>query len=191
MDTLDKLYIIPPYNLDGPITNSHKHLARALYSLVSTQPFDTITVKEICDEAAVSRSNFYNHFDDKYHLLLFCLKLIPQVDLQNKLDFNHSHMLFDDFLVYIVNHQAFFRSLVSFENGSELRRLLESVINGDIREFLQTKAAINQETPVTPLESRVSFLTGGVSSLIQWWLLNGLELTVQEISQTINEFVTS
>ncbi len=174
-----------------PITNSHKHLAKALYHLVAKQPFDTISVKEICDEAAVSRSNFYNHFDDKYHLLLFYLKSIPQVELQNKLDFNKDRMLFERFLAYIVSHQAFFRSLVSFENGSELRRLLESVINDDIKEFLETKAILNEEQNNHLLESRVIFLTGGICSLIQWWLLNDLPLTVKDISQTINDFMVS
>lgn len=159
--------------------------------MVSQQPFDSISVKEICDEAAVSRSNFYNHFEDKYHLLLFYLKQVSRVELEKKLDFNDTHMLFDDFLVYIKTHQAFFSSLVSFENGSELRRLLESVINEDIKAFLQTKAVLNQEITTIPLESRIIFLTGGVCSLIQWWVLNELPLTVQEISQTINQFIAS
>lgn len=190
MDTSNKLYINHPYNLDEKLTNTHKHLVKALYDLVTKSPFDHISVKDICEEAAVSRSNFYNHFDDKYHLLLFYLKTLHQ-DLQNKLDFTENYMIFDEFLTHIHTHREFFRSLISYENGSELRRLLESALYEDIQNFLWTKTTLTDQQTQHSLTVHAVFLTGGISNTIQWWVLNDFPISLQEMSQMINQFIAN
>lgn len=44
-------------------------LAQSLKTIMRTEPFAKITVEEICEEAGLSRRNFYRHFPDKYGLL--------------------------------------------------------------------------------------------------------------------------
>ncbi|MGG5314489.1 TetR/AcrR family transcriptional regulator [Enterococcus sp. AZ072] len=189
MDTHDKLYTNHSYNLNEKQTNSHKHLVRALYTLVSKHSFDSISVKDICKEAGVSRSNFYNHFEDKYHLLLFYLKTL-HLDLQSKLDFTETHMIFDEFLIHIYTHREFFRSLISYQNGSELRRLLESSLYENIKNFLWKKTTLADQQTESSLTVHAVFLTGGISCTIQWWVLNDFPTSLQEMSQMINKFVT-
>ena len=45
-------------------------LAESLKELTIKQPIEKITIKEITDKAGVIRPTFYNHFQDKYELLL-------------------------------------------------------------------------------------------------------------------------
>ncbi len=51
---------------------SRRDLANALESLLTKKDFSGITVKQICDEALVSRLTFYNHFRNKRDLLCDC-----------------------------------------------------------------------------------------------------------------------
>lgn len=44
-------------------------IGEALLRLLQEIPFEKISVKEICREAGVNRSTFYNYFDDKEQLL--------------------------------------------------------------------------------------------------------------------------
>lgn len=55
-------------------------LLTAFASLIAKNPFEKITVKQICDESYVPRATFYNYFEDKYDLLEYsCDVLIDQV----------------------------------------------------------------------------------------------------------------
>ena len=54
---------------DKRIVKTRAILRFALQSLLASEPFDTVTVKQICEAADVSRVTFYSHFPDKYALL--------------------------------------------------------------------------------------------------------------------------
>ena len=44
-------------------------LRDALLVLIAEKDFDTITVQDIADRAAINRVTFYKHYEDKYALL--------------------------------------------------------------------------------------------------------------------------
>lgn len=58
---------------DVRIRRSKKLLLEAMFDLMQTQPFDKISVCDICDKAMVHRATFYNHFKDKNDLLNYGL----------------------------------------------------------------------------------------------------------------------
>ena len=43
--------------------------SRSLLALLAEQPFEQVTVNELCQRAGYPRATFYNYFDDKYDLL--------------------------------------------------------------------------------------------------------------------------
>lgn len=49
--------------------SAEEYILQALLELLETEDFEAITVKEIVIKAGVSRSTFYLHFQDKYHLM--------------------------------------------------------------------------------------------------------------------------
>ena len=53
---------------DKRIKKSKAALKKALVILLNDEPFDKLTVTEICDKAEISRITFYSHYDDKYQL---------------------------------------------------------------------------------------------------------------------------
>jgi len=61
-------------------------LADALKDLMVDKPFNKITVKMITDSCGVTRHTFYNHFEDKYHLL----RWIYEKELTNALESDYT-----------------------------------------------------------------------------------------------------
>src|SRR5690348_6127299 len=55
---------------DARVLRTHGSLGDALVALMHEKPFDSITVQEVLDRAAVGRSTFYSHFRDKDDLFL-------------------------------------------------------------------------------------------------------------------------
>lgn len=58
---------------DLRILKTQNALKTALSKLLESHNFNLITVNDICEEALISRSTFYSHFEDKYDLLQRCL----------------------------------------------------------------------------------------------------------------------
>lgn len=54
---------------DRRITRSKRALRGALIALMEERGFDAITVNDLCERADLNRGTFYNHFNDKEHLL--------------------------------------------------------------------------------------------------------------------------
>ncbi|HBF76138.1 MAG TPA: hypothetical protein DDW71_12885 [Lactobacillus sp.] len=54
---------------DKRIIKTERDIKQSFLNLLATTPFQKITVNQICDAALVSRSTFYEHFQDKYDLL--------------------------------------------------------------------------------------------------------------------------
>ena len=48
-------------------------LNTAILTLLEKYSFEKITVRDICEEALISRATFYAHFVDKYDFLKYCL----------------------------------------------------------------------------------------------------------------------
>jgi len=58
---------------DLRIIKTRRALTSAMFNLLRHQNFNKMTVNDICEEALISRAAFYTHFNDKYHLLNYCL----------------------------------------------------------------------------------------------------------------------
>jgi len=176
-----------PYNLDFRITKTHKYLSNALFSLLEKKSFNKITVKEICDTALVSRSSFYSSFEDKYHLLLFCLEEL-KAEVQDQVDYNNKTLMLDYALSYIESHGKLFKSLFNTETTLELRNMLISVFHEELAAFLQVKQTINQEEFPYSIDLMAIFAAGGTTQLIQWWVCNDFSVPKEKLLRLLDNF---
>lgn len=180
MDGIDKVSNRKPYDLELHITKTHKYLIRALFQLLEKKSFDRITVKEICDIALVSRSGFYNHFEDKYHLLLFALEEL-KCELSAELDYNEQTLHLKNLLSYIQSHARLFKSLFNSETTLESRNMLNSVFTDELVEYLTVKQTINKQNFPFSIDVMAIFITGGIIQVIQWWVLNDFAVSQERI----------
>ena len=103
----------PPADLR--VRRTRKLLPDALVALLAVQPFESITVRQICERAMVHRATFYTHFTDKYELLRSVLNDV-QADLAHiqtskDWDAESGHFLLG-FMDYVVAHRSLFLSLI-------------------------------------------------------------------------------
>ena len=54
---------------DIRVQKTIKTIEDVFLNLIKEKTFTDITIKDICDEAMISRSTFYSHYKDKYDLL--------------------------------------------------------------------------------------------------------------------------
>jgi AcrR family transcriptional regulator len=60
-------------NEDPRITRTRQLLVDSLLRVLSTKPFDSVTVQDITTDATVNRATFYAHFKDKYELVSYAM----------------------------------------------------------------------------------------------------------------------
>ena len=54
---------------DKRITKTKKNLKYTLVDMLAEQPFEKITITELCSRTEISRITFYSHYSDKYALV--------------------------------------------------------------------------------------------------------------------------
>lgn len=54
---------------DKRITKTKKNLKHMLIAMLAEQPFEKISITELCSRAEISRITFYAHYSDKYALV--------------------------------------------------------------------------------------------------------------------------
>ena len=63
---------------DLRVQKTHKFAYAALFELMEQKPFDDISVTDLCQKAMIHRTTFYNHFEDKSHLLRCALEAMQE-----------------------------------------------------------------------------------------------------------------
>ena len=94
---------------DIRIQRTRKFLIQALTDLLVEKTFDEIRVKDICQRAGVHRSTFYDHFEDKLHLLTYGIQdlmdilISPATDNMAKMQ----HAIYRVFKFFKLNQQEY------------------------------------------------------------------------------------
>ncbi len=61
--------------------NAKKYLLQAAYELCRLRPIERITLKEICEEAEVSKQTVYRYYKDKYELVNELYRQLTQASI--------------------------------------------------------------------------------------------------------------
>ncbi len=160
---------------DRRVTRTKKLLRNALVELILEKGYGAITVQDILDRADVGRSTFYAHFNSKDDLLVG--------------DAPYFNVFFEDIEEEGTDVELIPSFLDMFEHVAENRQLFRALVGGDgvhlvqdaVQKHLCTtfEARFNwfiehgQPTPY-PAPVLAHYLTGGLMSLVIWWLGEGM-----------------
>ncbi|QOX64577.1 TetR family transcriptional regulator [Anoxybacterium hadale] len=182
---------------DLRVRRTYKLLSQALLSLLLERSFEEIFVTDICERAMVHRTTFYKHFEDKYHLLDFCVQELIRTfegdgtHLYSAETMKEYYMgLIRKSLEYMAdNKELFLTGILRAGNNSVLPMLNLSVNN-----LIQTKLQENEKLGVyhkIPNPVIAQFYSGALISASIWWLENDTPISIDEmvhyISLLINE----
>jgi len=182
---------------DLRVRRTFKLLSQALLSLLLEKSFEEIYVTDICEHAMVHRTTFYKHFEDKYHLLDFCVKdLIRNFEGD---DYQHDSAesmkdyymgLIRKSLVYMAeNKKLLLTGILRAGNNSVLPMLSSSV-----SQLIEKKLCDNEKMGfhhTIPCPIIAQYYSGALISASIWWLENEMPVSIDEmvryISLLINE----
>jgi AcrR family transcriptional regulator len=154
--------------MDKRSLRTRQAIETALLRLIETRGYSRVSVREICDEAEVSRSTFYAHYADKDDLKRSGLR-----HLRLELD-NHQagadaccagssleQALFEHAARYRNHYRALVRGGVAAMVLESVRKIVAETIRKKLR---------SEETDAKSREAAVQFLAGGYVALLTGWL---------------------
>ncbi len=77
-------------NNDLRVIKTKRALSQSFFQLLKNKEFSDITVKNICSFALIHRTTFYQHFFDKYDLLVYLISSLTKeffsIDIQQRIN---------------------------------------------------------------------------------------------------------
>ena len=159
--------------------------------LLRTRRYSEISVKEICDHAAIPRRTFYHYFESKEDLLDAVIEstMLPSF-LAAMFEFDSGHQAL---------HESFIRFFRYFaaENQDRLKLLLNNGLESRLIAYT-TQWAVSEMIPLprradlTPQLFSLAPIIGSASffSLLFHWCRNGYQETPEEMAGCVVWFLT-
>lgn len=185
MDKNGKVISNSSYLVDMPIDRIKKSLVEALFTLMEVEPFEKISTKNICSEALVSRSTFYQHFEDKYHLLNYAIKKLS-VDIQNKLVESNTELRLSLTLDYVLEHKLLFKSLYSSKPAVEIHEIILGIFYQDIINLVKRRT---DTTLTTDMNIMAVFMANGIIYTIEHWVTDNCLLSKDLLLSSLNTVI--
>ena len=181
---------------DLRIKRTHKLLRDAMFSLLETNSFDEISVVDICEKAMVHRATFYTHFKDKHDFMEYVAKeKLRDFYKESKLyaDFSNKENLYramiSNVLQFVEDNKMMLR-LASQSSNTNFFDSLHHIIYEELLDFLESSQQ-NGETYRAPVDIFAMYLTGGLTSIVRWWLANDTGYTKADMAKYIESILLS
>ncbi len=173
---------------DARVRYTRKVIQDAFLNILKEKPVSKITVKEVCDMAEINRGTFYKHYQD-------CYDLLDKIEEEGLREFEK--MLAS---IEAAGAQAAVAAILNtLRNNSSLIQALNTPASG--QRFIQRLSgccflymeqwlgpAHEGDYSASKRAAAFTFLAGGSSSVIQWWLRGGMREQPEEIASFILTF---
>lgn len=161
-------------------------LKESILDLLKDHSISKISVKEICENADVNRTTFYNYYTDQYALL----NEIEQEALDQTNEFlsklkneNAQTDLLEIFLNYIKEDRGIFQILLCNNVDNTFQYKLMDITTN------QLKAEFNFNISKAEKEYVYQFVIMGCLSMIQKWVSNDFDQPEHELAELIVKLV--
>ena len=150
-------------------------LALSFKELIMKMPFEKITVKMITDGADVIRPTFYKHFQDKYEILEYILRVLIENDMEDDL----LRLLF----TCLSKDKEFYRRLYLIEGTNSFDHLMFQFIYDTLLTLLN-KYPLKSPAKLQILshETIARFYTFGLADSVKYAIIHDITYTPEEIS---------
>lgn len=167
---------------DQRVIKTQLLLINTMLDLLQNKSFSKITVNDICKTAMVSRSTFYDHFEDKYILLNVAIdKIIRQLNEETEREnfANRPHSM----LLAIYKESKLFKNIFINDQSEELQKYFFNHCYSDLMELIQEQKQKGRLFTLND-DAIASFYAGGIASLTKWWIMSGFPISVDEMSDS-------
>lgn len=165
--------------------NSREWLVNALLTLMETKPYPKITVKDICQKADLSRQTFYNFFETKDDIILFCIKRC-YLEMMDSLKSKPS-LLLSDITEELVKTFHKNQHLIHLIISQNLEHLLEYELASVIQIFAEQ---VNPETSNHPYTYGTAFLTGAIAHTVIYWFKDSQPISSEQLAALLTNILS-
>lgn len=165
-----------------------RDIQQALVMLLHTKSFYELTVVDICQAALISRSTFYDHYDDKYDLLEQMVTKYTRIFQDNIQKRFPNFLTDDDYQITLeLNHglendkDAILSLLSVHQPKADLEANLKAVFADEWHQYFKT----SQINSALPADFMLFLETDVVVSLFKWSLMHEMS---PEIAAFASEF---
>ncbi len=166
--------------------SNEKRMMEIFMGLLEQKDIRKITVREICEQAQINRSTFYNHFIDVYDMLD---KMMDSHVLAMNIIFSkgRSKVPRDNLrliLAYMKEHKILYRASFHSPTYNKMFAGFEKLYKIHNVEDYENKDKIEK----MKIDYKVYFFEQGLFSLISHWLDYDCEMDIESFLDVIHEF---
>ncbi|MBC8060702.1 MAG: TetR/AcrR family transcriptional regulator [Clostridiaceae bacterium] len=170
--------------MDRRIQKTRQLIMATFVELLSGNKFEKITINDIAEHANVNRGTIYLHFVDKYDLLDKCIetyasKLMQYCEEQEVKSANYNVLLTT--FEYLRENFAQYKILMTNEGIGYFRKALYSMIASKVATVVVT----TNDTVGFSKEITVHFLTSAFVGVVEWWLVNSMPCSIEEVTKQL------
>ncbi len=177
--------------MDGRQLKTRAAIYQVVIRLLDQQHYNSVTVRDIIEEANIGRSTFYAHFETKDDLLQsLCRELFDHI-ISTALDRQDTHGLYSctnaphSMICHILQHlqenDGNILTLLSCESNAIFLQYFKRGMDELVR--MQFLAEPAERRCKVPTEFLVNHISGSFVEMVQWWLENGCTQTPQELDE--------
>lgn len=169
---------------DISLETKHR-MAQSLKKLMSRKSFDKITVREILEDANVTRPTFYDHFEDIYDLMTWMF----DTELLTLLEKSENCISWDDVILLVLRYVESNRDVCLCAYNSIGRDMLQRLFSEKAKAIMQNFIDnLLTEIPARPcdVEFITEFYTMSLVSVLTQWLLHPKGRTPENIIDQID-----
>ena len=167
-------------------------LRKAFLGLLGQKPIQSISIKELCELAGVSRGTFYAHFTDIYDLLAQ-IEDEMTAEISAALEPLRESATADNpvvlgtriFEVLKDNYDLCTVTLGDYGDKQFAMRL----VNMGYEKCIDLYRGYFQDVPAKQLDYFYAFISSGVMGLLREWLDNGMLATPQEMAHLAQNII--
>lgn len=165
---------------DLRVKKTKRLLVRSLLYLLDTKLFSHITVNDLCAKAMVSRSAFYQHFDDKYALLRYSMNIFNDILLQ-RLKGKPLYKYIRCVLDYVESNRHIIKNIIHSDFNNEIMDILLQPHLNNLNNIMLNQF---EDTYVfsVPIELVSFYHSYGIINTIIMWVEKNIPYSVDEMT---------
>ena len=162
-------------------------LEKNLVLLLKEKPFEKITVKELCEKAAINRATFYAYYSDMHDIMEQIFENMKELMHQHVIRMNtnspeqHREALIDYLRLMRENGQLYFL-LVNAKGPDNFREQTWQTT----KKIVLGKGSGDKFTDLKN-EFLLAHETYGITAIIEHWMIKGMPLSEQDLADLIIE----
>jgi len=178
---------------DRRVVRTRDVLGDALMALIREMPFESITVQHVLDRAGVSRSTFYEHYEDKNDLFLSdAAEFFEAMStaLSKHGDKSSRVAPVCEFFAHVAEQRQFHDALVASGKIQDLWEMGEEYFARGIEQRLAELPGVPAMAPPRPAALARAF-AGALFSLLSWWIQSDPEMSAAQMDEFFHRMVWS